>query len=538
MYIKRKHITLLILSLILAIFLAACGNKENEEVDMDAEAEKINKSGFPIVDDGLEMTFVAPSGSSTDWNDILVFNEYEEKSNIDIDWQNITSDGLDEKVNIMLNTNDYPDAFHSVGFTAHELTKYGGEGIFLPIEDLLEEYAPNFTEMMEEYPSVRGAITMPDGHIYSFPRVYDPEFKSVLSGWKLWINEEFLEALGIDEPETLDEYYDYLVAVKEENPTGNGENNEVPLQAGSDSNLIKIFGGAFGLVNRGEMNEFIDMDPESEGDLRFFPTSDRYKELLQFLNKLYDEELLNNDLYTVESEQVRARGADGLFGSVVITDPTQYGDTTYIGAKNLEGPHGDAVYGNVKDAVVAPGGFAITDNNPNPAATIRWLDYFYSDEGTKLYFMGKEGMTYEEESDGSVEYSDLINDNPDGLSYTDAISEYMTWRDGTYPAIVKQAYFKGSEGLPSSNEAAEKFQDGIPDEIWPTFSFTAEESEVLTSIGNDIEEFVKEQNGLFITGEISFDKWDDHVDTIEGMGLEDEYMKIYNDAYERYLETQ
>src|SRR5699024_3793891 len=134
------------------------------------------------------------------------------------------------------------------------IAKYGEQGIFVPIDDLLDEYAPNLTKLMDEYRSVRSALTMPNGHINSFPRVYDPEFKSVLSGWKLWINKEFLDELGMEEPTTLDEYYDYLVAVKENNPTGNGEDNEVPLQVSKDKNLIKIFAGAFGLMNRGEMN--------------------------------------------------------------------------------------------------------------------------------------------------------------------------------------------------------------------------------------------------------------------------------------------
>lgn len=537
MVFKKKLKTLFILSLVLILALVGCGKKSSGEVDIEEAAKKVNKSGFPIVDETLKLTMLAPSSTTPDWGDVLVYNEYKEMTNIEIDWEMISKDGLDERTSITLNTDDYPDAFHSAGLSAHDIAKYGAQGIFVPIEDLLEEYAPNFTKLMEENPNIRSAITMPDGHIYSFPRIFDPEFKSVLSGWKLWLNNDFLTALDMEEPKTLDEYYDFLVAIKEENPTGNGENNEVPLQVNGDSNMIKVFGGAYGLFNRGEMNKHIDMDPESD-ELRFIPTAPEYKELLQFLNKLYEEKLVNQDLYTVKSEQVRAMGVDGLFGSVVTTDPASgYDHEGYIGAVALEGPHGDAVYGNVKDAVVAVGGFVITDKNPNPAATIRWMDYFYSDEGTKMYFMGKEGVTYEELPDGSVEYTDLINNNPDGLSYTDAISKYMTWRGITYPGIVKEAYFKGSEGLPTSIEAAEKFQDNVPDEIWPTFNFKPEESDVLSSIGVDIEDFVTEKNAEFITGVESFDNWDDYVNKLEGMGL-DEYMGAYQSAYERYLETQ
>ncbi|MBO0991743.1 extracellular solute-binding protein [Bacillus sp. SD088] len=536
---KLKKFSIFAVGLLLIFtLLAACSSDSaggEKEKDDEAKADNFNEEGFPIVNDTIELTFVAPADAAPDWNDILVYNKYEEMTNMDIKWEMISKDGLKEKTNLMLAGGDYPDAFHSVGLSTQDLITYGGQGVLIPLNDLIDKYAPNLTKILDENPDIKQGITMPDGNIYSFPRIFDPEFTSVMAGWKLWINEDFLKALDMEEPETLDEFYEYLKAAKEQDPNGNGESDEIGLSASGDSNLINHFKGSFGLGNRGVAHQYVDVDPETN-ELRFIPIDDGYKEMLQYLNKLYSEGLIIEDLYTVKSEQTNARGTDGLFAATLTTNPESgYGREEYIGANTLEGPHGDKLYSNYRAPLVHSGAFSITDKNQYPEETVRWLDYFYGDEGSKFYFMGIEGETYVENEDGSVEYSDLINENPDGLSYVEAISKYLTWRGVTYPGIVKEAYFKGSEGLESSKAAAEKFVDDQPEEIWPPFNYTNEESEIMSSVGTDIEDFVIEAQAKFITGKTSFDEWDKYVETVKKVGLE-QYMDIYQQAYDRYQE--
>lgn len=540
---KKKWGILAIFWLLLFAVLVAC-NKEEAQNETEQpggdnnnttseESENFNPEGFPIVNETIKLKFVAPSGDAPDWNDILIYNEYEKMTNIDIEWEMISKEGLAERTNLMLMGNDYPDAFHSVGLSARDLMTYGAQGVFIPLNDLIDQYAPNLKKLLDENPDIKRGITMPDGNIYSFPRIFDPDFTSVMAGWKLWINGAFLEALGMDEPTTLDEFYEFLKAAVNNDPNGNGKADEIGLSASGDSNLINIFKGSFGLGNRGTAHPYVDMDPETN-ELRFIPTHDRYKEMLQYLNKLYSEGLIIEDLYTVKSEETYARGAEGLFAATITTNPEGYGRDEYIGSVALEGPYGDKLWSNYRAPLVHVGGFAITDKNPYPRETVRWIDYFYSDEGAKFYFMGVEGVTYVENEDGTVEYMDIIMNNPDGLPYTQAISKFLTWRGVTYPGIVKEAYFKGSEGLESSKIAAEKFKNDRPKEIWPPFNFTVEEMDIMSSIGNDIQNFIIESQANFITGRTSFDEWDKYVETIERMGL-DQYMKVYNDAYQRYL---
>src|SRR5699024_7260633 len=203
----------------------------------------------------------------------------------------------------------------------------------------------------------------------------------------------------------------------------------------------------------------------------------------------------------------------------------------FTGGFALEGPHGDKQF-NAISFPASLSGFVITDANEHPAATVRWMDYFYGDEGAKLFFMGVEGETYEVNDDGEYEYVDEIKDNPD-LTLDQAVSKYMTWPGGGYPGIIKEEYFKGSEGTPESKKAAEKLEPDFVDEVWPSFKDTEEENKIMTTTGADIEKYVDEMRDKFIKGSESLDEWDKYVETIEKMGL-DEYMEVQKEAYERF----
>lgn len=518
--------------------LAACG-KDDAGTTANADEAKgnLNATGFPIVKEPIKLKFLAPSSTTPDWNDVLIFNEYEKMTNMDIQWEMIDEKALKEKTNLMLASGEYPEALHSAGLTTKDLIKYGSQGVFLPLNDLIDKYAPNFKALLDKYPAIRKGLTMPDGKIYSFPRVFDPNFTSVNMGTKLWLNKQFLDKVGMKEPTTTEEFYQFLKATKENDLNGNGKKDEIPLATSGDTSLINMFKGAYGLGNRGTLHPYVDMDPTSN-KLRFIPADKNFKQLLEYLNKLYKEGLINQDLYTVKSEEVYARANQGLFGAVMTTNPrTAYGLDYYIGSPTLKGPNGDKLYSNYKASLVNIGAFVLTDKNTNPEATVRWIDYFYGEEGSKLFFMGIEGKTYEKKPDGSVDYTDLINKNPDGLNYTQAISKYLTWRSSGYPAIVMEDYFKGSEGQPDSVEAAAKVKADLPKELWEPFNFTNEENELMSTLGADIGNYVTEMQAKFITGQVSLNEWDNYVNTLNKMGL-DRYMKAYEAAYGRYSQSK
>jgi len=513
------------------LFMTACSNKTNEDVTepSDEELENLNESGLPIVKDEITLDMFAgqPPQSADDWNDVMIWNEYEDMTNINVNWETVQSESLDEKRNLKLGSGDLPDVFYSASLSNTDLLKYGEQGLFIPLNDLIDEYAPNLKKLMEENPEIEKAMTFPDGNIYSLPTIFDADFSSLRLGPRPWINKEALESVDMDMPETTEEYYEFLKAVKE-------ETDMIPFGSYSAGMLLRWLNGSFGLVNRGFDHPYTDIG--SDGELRFIPTSDEYKEMLEYVHKLYDEELIEQNIFADGStEKFMANASDDQYASTVSHDPSElFNIDTMEGATALEGPYGDRLITGITPTVTGLGGFVITENNEYPASTMRWIDHFYSDEGAKLLFMGVEGETYEEDSDGEVEYVDKITNSSEGLTFEQELAKYLVWPGGAYAGtIIKEDYFKSLESSPASLESAENLEPYIIEEVWPAFTYTKEENKILSTTGSDIEKYVSEMQDKFIVGDVPFSEWDDYIDKLERMGL-DEYMKVKKDALERF----
>lgn len=521
--------------------LAACSQEDNAGADINTDDENFNQEGFPIVEEPITLKFMTGKSPSTaeDYNEVSIWQAYEDMTNIQIDWGLIPNEGLTEKRNLSLGSDNMPDVYHTAGMPVMDLLKYGEQGIFIELSDLIEEYMPNLTAVLEENPDIRKGITFPDDGIYGIPTIYDPEFPSLLIGAKFWIREDWLEALDMGVPETTEAFYEYLKAVKETDLLGDGSGDEIPYGAEGIGQLRQVLTGAFGVQNKGRKHSYIDEDPET-GEVRFFPISEGYKEMLEYLNKLFEEGLVQENIYTIEKNQNISNGSEGLQGSTIITSTeTIYGEeegSKFIGMPALEGPHGDRSYTKIGSPVAHMGGFVITKENKHIPETLRWVDHFYSEEGTTMFFMGIEGETYEEKDDGSLDYLDEIKNSPDGKSLEEELSKYVTYLGGGYPGMVMQDSFKGAESLPSSVEAAEKLEPYIVDEIWPSFTYTTEENKKLSTIKSDLEKYVDEMQDKFITGDKSFSEWDEYVEKVESMRL-DEYLDIQQGALERYQEN-
>ncbi len=94
------------------------------------------------------------------------------------------------------------------------MASYGEQGILIPLENLISEYAPNLSKILKERPEIKTAITANDGHIYSLPVI--SQNMSIVQNC---INKSWLDKLGLAEPETADELYTVLKAFRNAIPT-------------------------------------------------------------------------------------------------------------------------------------------------------------------------------------------------------------------------------------------------------------------------------------------------------------------------------
>lgn len=536
---KRKLMTATAAFVMSASVLAGCQSASSDKKENSVSTESVdnvNKEGFPIVKEPVDLTFFTGKYEPNldDYEETLVFKTYQEKSGMNVTFNEVPFGTLTEKRNLALASGEYPDAFYSARIPSADLYKYGKQGIFIPLNDLIEEYAPNIKAAMEAHPDIKKGLTMPDGNIYSLPSYYSPEFLPMLIGKPVWVKEDWLEKLGMEEPKTIDAFYQYLKAVKETDLNGNGKKDEIPLSATSITQIMDSFKGSWGVGTRGVGHKFIDVDPETN-ELRFFRTDDRFKEVLEFIHKLSEDGLIDEEIYTMDDNKLNAKGSQGILGTAIVPNPETVftNQKDYIGLGGLEGPHGDTLYSHVKSPLVHVGAFAITNKNEHPQATIRWMDYFFSEEGATLQFMGVEGETYEKNGDEKPQFTEEITNNPDGLTFDQALTPYVTWMGGSYPGYVQEKYFGGSEALPSSVAVGDKVQPDAPKEIWNGFNYTDDELKFKQSNGADLETFINETEAAFIAGDKDFSEWDQYVEQVKQMGQE-QYLEVEKSAYDRY----
>lgn len=519
--------------------LAACdsdaGDAGESKLDkkINNPPDNLNRKGFPIVDESITLHFMTGKRplSAKDYNKVASWKKYQNMSNVKIDWGLVPNESIEEKRNLALGSDDYPDAFHSCGFGVSDLAKYGEQGVFVRLNNLIEHYMPNLQEVLQKYPSAKKGMTFPDGDIYGMPLIYDPNFLGLRISNKLWVRNDWLDKLDMDVPSTTEEYYKYLKAVKRKRP--GGESHPVPYcEANKLGKLRPMLAGSFGIRNR--CTDYIDVEPGDDGTVRFYPISDGYSAMLEYLHKLYDQGLIAKNIFSIDESKFRNGMSAGTYGSTVFIAPYfQFGKEAkhYTSTPALKGPEGDHKVSYVHSALAGAGNFVITDKNKHPVETARWMDYFYSTAGGTLFFMGVEGKSYKNTKNGP-QYLDKIIHNPK-LPMDQALKPYSTYFGGGYPGIIKEQYFKGAESTKESIKAAKLLEPDAHEEAWPGFTYTAEEQEHLDSLADDIEKYADESTDRFIAGDMAFSNWNKYVKKIKGMGL-DEYLKIHQDAYKRY----
>lgn len=513
-------------------------------ISVSALAE-INPEGLPITTEPIVLTAaVSQSEIQGDFNEIVILKDFEEASGVDIQYQNIPSSDRKTQLSLMLASGEVPDILFKMSVSSTDQAKYADEGMFVALSDY-EELMPNLMRYFEEYPTARQAVTQADGKIYAAPYILTGD--AIRVGDKTWFNTDVLEKLGKTVPTTLDELYDYLVACKGLDYNGNGTADEIPLTAASIDVIEEVLAGSFGWENRGSSHRDVFV---KDGALNYAYSSNEYREELKFLNKLYSEKLIDQDIFTMDYAQEIAKASTGRALTYMMVNNSPVSNSPYeqytLGQKEpFTGANGEKMWTIYSLPASTSGQFMITykcaeKGEDYVKAAVRWMDHWYSDEGIIAYFMGVKGVTYEEDpnSPGGLKLTDAVLNSPDGRSFEQVLAEYVPWAGGANPSVASNEYFKGGETWPVCLEAVAGLRNYFPEEVWAPFTryYTAEEASELSSIKTEQENYWKEWRGYFITGQKDINDdatWAEYVDGYKGVN-NDRYMEIYQKGFAAY----
>lgn len=539
-----KKCYLVIASLVLTTtLLGACGNKGNTAGKEETIA--VEKTGMPIVKEKINMTMMAPGGEA-EWDELASAKALAELTGINFDYITPPSTDFEAKLNLAFASGELPDVIFGAGsgLSNAKQSDYGSQGILIALEDLIDDYEPNLKKILDENPEFKKSITAPDGHIYSLPRLYPEDTSSPLYISPLWYNGEWLEKLGVTElPKNTDELYKLLKRFKEEDPNGNGKQDEIPLSDGNKLAIIRTWLlPAFGMNSLGI--------EEVNGKVRYAAASANYKEYLTYMNKLYSEGLLDPEVFSQSEEKYQGNTQTdkvGLFGAYA-----SYMATGKMPEDSLSDPMFSPVTSSIQNTPLAPGHprvttgtFAITNKCKSPEAAMRWADYLYTEEGQDLMTKGPEGAFWKYETNDSGEKVRVYTGENKQKMEEDRgkiAMDYGLVVPGLEDDYAQSVLANVNDPDPSvwtefrMKEINEKIMPNteVP---FPIVYMTKDEADQIAINATDIRTYVEQMEAKFITGVESLAKWDEYVSTLKSMGLND-FVSTYQNAYDRWAKTE
>lgn len=534
---RFKIVVIILVFMVPILLFFACDKKESTS-DNEKEEIKLTEPGtFPIVEEKVTMRILVPSHPLLENFETNTFTKwYEEKTNVHIEWEVIPIQNAEESLNLILNTGEVPDVIMNSPITLSQLMVYGSQGLFLPLNDLIEEHGTEIKDFLNERPDILDSITAPDGNIYSLP--YVNECYHCTMAQKLWVYKPWLDELGLDIPETTEDLYNVLKAFKEQDPNGNGKNDEIPLAGNKD---LWPFPGFL-------MNPFIYSEMYVEnGKIQVPYTKPEWKEGLKFAHRLYKEGLMAKESLTQDQDQLKRLGnqeetilgmAMGYWQGDFMTAGGNSGKwLDYVAVPPLKGPNGNRVSW-YQPPVPGRASFIITKNAKYPEVALRWAEGFYQEEVTLRAEAGELDKDWRWAKEGEIG----INGEPAKWVRLTSYGEVQNIHWAQRGPLIRTNEFRLSEMINPEqplekilyDETKEKYEPYKPDEsmIVPPLYFNEEQALELAEIEASIESFVEESNARFISGDDDIDSgWDNYLKTLESLKL-DRMIEIYQEAYD------
>lgn len=536
MNFKIKSLLSILLCIVLVCgVLAGCGKKEQttdqqqqgQQQQQEQQKQQEQKQEEQKPAEPVKITYWAATSPETpeeDPENLACFKEVEEKLGVDIEWQHIPKDTESEQFQLMIATNNLPDVIFYEWLSYGPDTALDGE-IIIPLDDIISKYAPNLSAYLEKNPDVARDMKSDSGHYYCFPYLRGNDMWDRLTNG-LYMRKDWLDDLGLNPPETIEEWYTTLKAFKEQ------KGATIPF--GIDFGRIGFITTAWGFNGTGFVVD--------NGKIIYPVIQPEFKEVLETLNKWIKEGLLLLDPKELKKEIVagtcgawqaspgsyvkEAKETNPNFEIIALQNPVlQKGDTPYIFPRWPYTGRGAAI--------------TTACDESKYEAIARWLDYAYSEEGYIWDNFGKEGVHYNW-VDGKIMPTDIVYNPPEGLTTgqfnrrnfrpKNAPGPYMT--GDTHKYLHEDALAKDSN-YPYKKQAMEAWGNGDPSRTLPSLTLTSEEKAQLENY-SQMWSYVGDMVRKFINGEEPLDNFDKFVEEAKRLGAE-EVVKIYQGALDRYL---
>jgi putative aldouronate transport system substrate-binding protein len=502
----KKFLIIMILALTLPTMLFAGGSKE-DQADSNAP---------------LTVRMLYPDNSSyplkDDW---LVLQQIKEATGVNLELIAVPGSDYDSKMQIVFNSGDIPEICYSK--TAAK-TEDVYNGLLLPVSDYLDQM-PNLKNFLEEndYKEDMDNLREADGKWYTLPAKADTR-RLKLHSWM--IRKDVFDKNNIPYPVTLDDVYAAGKKLKELYPDSYPIINRFGM-----NNILSMMGSGFD-TSAGWSLASTGFTYDANSDkFVYAPTSENYKEMLQYMTKMLNEGILDPEFDSLDSSAYEERITQGK--TFILLD--------WIGNQVRYNMAGKTIDEDFDVEPIFPilgknGRYALergtkyeqiwlipasVKENPRFDEILSFIDWFYSDEASTITTFGVEGISYEV-VDGHKRY---MNDG------SDPSSEYGLNNNGL---CVRRDpdYFRAVNG----DEIGDLF-DAIAEEgcVLPTepkVIFTEDEIEELKMLSPSITDNFSVWQSDFLYGKKSFAQWNEFKQSCQDKGVQD-LSDLINKAWKR-----
>ncbi len=551
---KTRKILCLVLVLVMALgVFAACGNPDKPDGPGAGEytgamVENGNTyadpNWLPVVKNPITITAIVrdPLIAGNVYQERTIWKEFAETTGVNIELQVTTTT---EPEQLMFASRNYPDvAFRIYVDEMQAQAAYAGDIVELT-DEMLETYAPNYYNLFVEYQDIYKMCLLPDGKLYFLPQWVMEENAYNLRDC-FFINETWLDELGLDEPKTTDDYLNYLRAVKAQAGQGSIPENVAPLWM--RCNLVNI-GGFYSIMDwYGAWNGF-DYEYVKDGKVLHNCTEKSIIPAMKYITQLKQEGLLNTDHMEgnwTKYQEAIGSSYDGAstpwVGSFFGYSISEFMKPDYKAIAPLDTGTGVEPLVRTFGAHnrIIDNAFSIFSTSQYPIAILRAFDHYGTGEGALRAVTGEEGedLQWYKDENGQYRWTDNTWSNQENTNS-------YGWNDTAPGVITEDIVAQLEESVMDDTDGRaylykNLYKQYVPDNMmlyntdWINYLTTDEASQaemIRVQRGNIIGTFYKRWLNGKSTPE---DDWDQFQQALKNAGHETR-IALLQKAYDAYM---
>lgn len=466
---------------------------------------------------------------STDVNSKEIFKIAEKETNVHIDWTTVDAGSENDKVPVMM-ASDPPEAFLRL-VTESVINKFSDQ--LLPLNDYLQKDCPNIEKQYATVDGMWDSMKFPDGNIYSLATNLQIS-RDDDGGSMLFMNKTWLDKLGVAIPTDTDAFEKALLAIKNGDPNGNGQADEIPLELCENNWAAGVmhYAGAWGI----SVNYYNIVNG------KFTPVinTTEFRSFLEYMHKLAAEGLADVEGFSQTNQQYYSKLKSHVVGAYSGWTPSSNFDSTtakeyvMVEPMSLPGKSGTQVKdGYYNYPRYNRTGFVITKVCSDPDTLLKWWDYLSSSTKLKFTFAyGAEGKIWQMDSSGQVWtiFPETASD------YTRENMKYTEGMYGDEPMILASEAEKndGTKYPDSAVRSAwtEQCKKYFQTEYLPLRFVSPEKNEEKTTIETDLNTYIKSFIANSVVNGIDDASWNTYTAKLKELKISD-WQKWYQDFLDK-----